>query len=91
MHPKQYGVVLRNELTRRVYRNFGAFPIAGLNRCLGNQKKKIFSLFCQSIPAKDVWQAAYLKSIFGTTLWQMIFDDGNFTNLNTIMLWQNLN
>ena len=54
MQPKQYGVVLRNESTRRVYRNFGAFPSAGLNRCFDNQKKKIFSLFCQSIPAKDV-------------------------------------
>ena len=51
MQPKQYGVVLRNESTRQVYRNFGAFPSAGLNRCFGNQKKKIFSLFCQSIPA----------------------------------------
>ena len=39
---------------RRVYRNFGAFPSAGLNRCFSNQKKKIFSLFCQSIPAKDI-------------------------------------
>ena len=45
MHPKQYGVVLRNELTRRVYRNFGAFPSAGLNRCFGSQKKKYFLYF----------------------------------------------
>ena len=60
MHPKQYGVVLRNEWTRRVYRNFGAFPSAGLNRCFGNQKKKIFSLFSQ-IPAKDVW---FLSCVF---------------------------
>ena len=55
MQRKQYGVVLRNELTGRVYRNFGAFPSAGLNHCFGNKKNKIFSLFCQSIPAKDVW------------------------------------
>ena len=47
--------VLRNELTRRVYRKFGAFLSAGLNRCFSNQKKKIFSLFCPTIAAKDVW------------------------------------
>ena len=40
----------------------------------------IFFKFCQNISAKDVWQVAYLKSIFGTTLWQLVFDDGIFTN-----------
>ena len=77
---KQYGVVLRNESTRRVYHNFGAFLSAGLNHCFGNKKEQsIFSLleenlskFCQNIRAKDVWQVAYLKSIFATTL---VFDD----------------
>ena len=74
LQQKQYGVVLRNESTRRVYRNFRAFPSAGLNRCFGNKKKKIFSLlegnfskFCQNINGKDIWQVAYLKSILGTT------------------------
>ena len=41
---------------------------------------------CLNIPAKDVWRFAYLKSIFGTTLGQLVFDDGIFTNLNTTML-----
>ena len=46
---KQYGVVLRNESTRRVYHNFGAFLSAGLNHCFGNKKNKVFSLFWKKI------------------------------------------
>ena len=46
---KQYAVVLRIESTRRVYRNFGAFPSARLNYCFGNKKKKIFSLLEENL------------------------------------------
>ena len=46
---KQYGVVLQNESTRRVYRNFGAFLSAGLNHRFGNKKNKVFSLFWKQI------------------------------------------
>ena len=46
---KQYGVLSQNELTRRVYRNFGTFPSARVNRCFGNKKNKIFSLFWKEI------------------------------------------
>ena len=46
---KQYGVVLRNESTRRVYHNFGAFLSAGLNHCFGHKKNKVFSLFWKKI------------------------------------------
>ena len=42
---KQYGVVLRNESTRRVYRSFGAFPSAGLNRALVIKRTKYFLSF----------------------------------------------
>ena len=96
---KQYGVVLRNDSTRRVYHNFGAFPSAGLNHCFGNKRNKIFSLFwkkiwvnlaCQNIPAKEVWQVANLKSILAQ-LWQFGLRRCIFTNLNAIILWQNIN
>ena len=46
---KQYGVVLQNDSTMRVYRNFEAFPSGGLNRCFGNKKSKIFSSFLGGI------------------------------------------
>ena len=34
---KQHGVIMQNESTRKVYRDFGPFPRARLNRCFVNK------------------------------------------------------